>query len=33
MLFPGVITTGLESWSTDADSLGFFRQRIWGTHT
>ncbi|TIC14432.1 phospholipid/diacylglycerol acyltransferase [Wallemia mellicola] len=33
MLFPGVITTGLESWSTDADSLSFFRQRIWGTHT
>ncbi|TIB00860.1 hypothetical protein E3P96_02543 [Wallemia ichthyophaga] len=33
MLFPGVITTGLESWSTDAGSLASFRQRIWGTHT
>ncbi|KAJ7502907.1 phospholipid:diacylglycerol acyltransferase [Mycena galericulata] len=30
VLIPGVISTGLESWSTDPDYRAFFRQKLWG---
>ncbi|KAJ7129012.1 phospholipid:diacylglycerol acyltransferase [Mycena crocata] len=30
VLIPGIISTGLESWSTDADYRAFFRQKLWG---
>ncbi|KAJ7729512.1 phospholipid:diacylglycerol acyltransferase [Mycena maculata] len=30
VLIPGVISTGLESWSTDPDYRPFFRQKLWG---
>ncbi|KAJ6593573.1 phospholipid:diacylglycerol acyltransferase [Mycena capillaripes] len=30
VLIPGIISTGLESWSTDPDYRAFFRQKLWG---
>ncbi|KAF8653345.1 hypothetical protein AX16_004045 [Volvariella volvacea WC 439] len=30
VLIPGVISTGLESWSTSPDYRAFFRQKLWG---
>ncbi|CEH17644.1 phospholipid:diacylglycerol acyltransferase [Ceraceosorus bombacis] len=33
VLLPGVISTGLESWTTDEISAGFFRKRLWGSAT
>jgi phospholipid:diacylglycerol acyltransferase len=29
ILVPGIISTGLESWSTDTVARGFFRKRLW----
>ncbi|KAL6721198.1 phospholipid:diacylglycerol acyltransferase [Lecanora helva] len=31
IMVPGVISTGLESWSTEADSRQYFRKRLWGS--
>lgn len=31
IMVPGVISTGLESWTTDEASRPFFRKRIWGS--
>ncbi|EPQ28859.1 uncharacterized protein PFL1_03662 [Pseudozyma flocculosa PF-1] len=33
ILIPGIISTGLESWTTDEASAGNFRKRLWGTTT
>jgi phospholipid:diacylglycerol acyltransferase len=33
ILVPGIVSTGLESWSTDPVSRPFFRKRLWGTST
>lgn len=33
ILVPGIISTGLESWTTDEVSSGFFRKRLWGSAT
>ncbi|KAN0063168.1 phospholipid:diacylglycerol acyltransferase [Thecaphora frezii] len=33
ILIPGIISTGLESWTTDEASSGNFRKRLWGTTT
>ncbi|PWN51913.1 LACT-domain-containing protein, partial [Violaceomyces palustris] len=33
ILLPGIISTGLESWTTDPESSGYFRKRLWGTTT
>ncbi|KAJ1902053.1 phospholipid:diacylglycerol acyltransferase [Kickxella alabastrina] len=33
ILVPGIISTGLESWSTANCSKPYFRQRLWGTTT
>lgn len=33
ILVPGIVSTGLESWSTDGVARGFFRKRLWGTST
>lgn len=33
VLVPGIISTGLESWSTGENEQGNFRQRLWGTST
>ncbi|TFK75464.1 phospholipid:diacylglycerol acyltransferase [Pluteus cervinus] len=30
ILIPGVVSTGLESWSTSPDYRAFFRQKLWG---
>ncbi|KAF8070434.1 Lecithin:cholesterol acyltransferase-domain-containing protein [Lyophyllum atratum] len=30
VLIPGVISTGLESWSTSPDYRAFFREKLWG---
>ncbi|GJE91506.1 LACT-domain-containing protein [Phanerochaete sordida] len=30
ILIPGIISTGLESWSTSPEYRAFFRQRVWG---
>ncbi|TFK44430.1 Lecithin:cholesterol acyltransferase-domain-containing protein [Crucibulum laeve] len=30
ILIPGVVSTGLESWSTTPDYRPFFRQKMWG---
>ncbi|KAF7321540.1 Phospholipid:diacylglycerol acyltransferase [Mycena kentingensis (nom. inval.)] len=30
VLIPGIISTSLESWSTEPDARAFFRQRLWG---
>jgi phospholipid:diacylglycerol acyltransferase len=29
VLIPGIVSTGLESWSTETQSRGFFRKRVW----
>ncbi|KAI9787579.1 MAG: hypothetical protein M1839_000110 [Geoglossum umbratile] len=31
VMIPGVISTGLESWGTDAKSRPHFRKRLWGS--
>jgi len=33
IIIPGVISTGLESWSTTADARAYFRKRLWGSWT
>ncbi|KAJ2160755.1 phospholipid:diacylglycerol acyltransferase [Coemansia sp. RSA 552] len=33
VLVPGIISSGLESWSTANCSRPYFRQRLWGTST
>ncbi|KAJ2745660.1 phospholipid:diacylglycerol acyltransferase [Coemansia sp. BCRC 34301] len=33
ILIPGIISSGLESWSTANCSRPYFRQRLWGTST
>ncbi|KAJ1798153.1 phospholipid:diacylglycerol acyltransferase [Coemansia sp. RSA 2399] len=33
ILIPGIISSGLESWSTGNCSRPYFRQRLWGTST
>lgn len=33
ILIPGIVSTGLESWSTDERSASYFRKRLWGTTT
>ncbi|KAI8318867.1 Lecithin:cholesterol acyltransferase [Martensiomyces pterosporus] len=33
ILVPGIISSGLESWSTGNCSKPYFRQRLWGTST
>ncbi|WVR06842.1 hypothetical protein IAU60_003878 [Kwoniella sp. DSM 27419] len=33
VLIPGIVSTGLESWSTGTVSKQFFRKRLWGTST
>ncbi|KAJ7690718.1 phospholipid:diacylglycerol acyltransferase [Mycena rosella] len=30
VLIPGIISTALESWSTEPEYRGFFRQKMWG---
>ncbi|KAH9895210.1 phospholipid:diacylglycerol acyltransferase [Cubamyces lactineus] len=30
VLIPGIISTGLESWSTSPDYRAFFRKKVWG---
>lgn len=31
IMIPGVISTGLESWSTTEDARSYFRKRLWGS--
>ncbi|KAJ9099878.1 hypothetical protein QFC21_003883 [Naganishia friedmannii] len=33
ILIPGIVSTGLESWSTSEENKSFFRKRLWGTST
>ncbi|KIW05492.1 uncharacterized protein PV09_03376 [Verruconis gallopava] len=33
IMIPGVISTGLESWSTEEDARSYFRKRLWGSWT
>jgi len=33
ILMPGIVSTGLESWSTDPSVRSWFRNRLWGTST
>jgi phospholipid:diacylglycerol acyltransferase len=33
VMIPGVISTGLESWSTTNRSRPYFRKRLWGSWT
>ncbi|WRT66574.1 uncharacterized protein IL334_003533 [Kwoniella shivajii] len=33
ILIPGIVSTGLESWGTEAIARPFFRKRLWGTST
>ncbi|KAF2198495.1 LACT-domain-containing protein [Delitschia confertaspora ATCC 74209] len=33
IMIPGVISTGLESWGTEQESLQYFRKRLWGSWT
>ncbi|CAG8496425.1 5614_t:CDS:10 [Ambispora gerdemannii] len=33
ILIPGIVSTGLESWSTSNCSQKYFRRRMWGTTT
>ncbi|OCF30537.1 phospholipid:diacylglycerol acyltransferase [Kwoniella heveanensis BCC8398] len=33
VLIPGIVSTGLESWSTESVARQFFRKRLWGTST
>lgn len=30
ILIPGIISSGLESWSTDAEQASYFREKLWG---
>ncbi|KAG1740885.1 Lecithin:cholesterol acyltransferase-domain-containing protein [Suillus paluster] len=30
VLVPGIVSTGLESWSTSPDHRAFFREKLWG---
>ncbi|KAI0262571.1 phospholipid:diacylglycerol acyltransferase [Gloeopeniophorella convolvens] len=30
VLIPGIVSTGLESWSTSPEYRAFFRQKVWG---
>lgn len=31
VLIPGIISTGLESWTTSEDESSYFRKRLWGS--
>lgn len=31
IMIPGVISTGLESWGTERESIQYFRKRLWGS--
>lgn len=31
IIIPGIISSGLESWSTSAEAAPFFRKRIWAS--
>ncbi|EJT96683.1 phospholipid/diacylglycerol acyltransferase [Dacryopinax primogenitus] len=33
IMVPGIVSTGLESWSTSEEARTFFRKRLWGTTT
>jgi phospholipid:diacylglycerol acyltransferase len=33
IMIPGVISTGLESWSTEESARQYFRKRLWGSWT
>ncbi|KAG8987079.1 hypothetical protein FRB90_003616, partial [Tulasnella sp. 427] len=33
ILIPGIVSTGLESWSTSPEYRQYFRKRLWGTTT
>lgn len=33
VLMPGVISTGLESWTTSEEQASYFRKRLWGSST
>ncbi|KAF9509769.1 hypothetical protein BS47DRAFT_1320107 [Hydnum rufescens UP504] len=33
VLIPGIVSTGLESWSTSPEYRSYFRKRLWGTTT
>lgn len=33
ILIPGIISSGLESWSTKPEAAPFFRKRIWASTT
>lgn len=33
ILIPGIVSTGLESWSTSEENKSWFRKRLWGTST
>ncbi|CAE6472572.1 unnamed protein product [Rhizoctonia solani] len=33
ILIPGIVSTGLESWSTSPEYRAYFRKRLWGTTT
>lgn len=33
ILLPGIVSTGLESWSTEPVARPLFRSRLWGTST
>ncbi|CAE6353271.1 unnamed protein product [Rhizoctonia solani] len=33
ILVPGIVSTGLESWTTSPDYRSYFRKRLWGTTT
>lgn len=31
ILMPGIVSTGLESWTTSEDEAAYFRKRLWGS--
>ncbi|KAF8608141.1 LACT-domain-containing protein [Ceratobasidium sp. AG-I] len=33
ILIPGIVSTGLESWTTSPEYRAYFRKRLWGTTT
>ncbi|CAE7128382.1 unnamed protein product [Rhizoctonia solani] len=33
ILIPGIVSTGLESWTTSPEYKSYFRKRLWGTTT
>ncbi|WFD32802.1 phospholipid:diacylglycerol acyltransferase [Malassezia sp. CBS 17886] len=33
VLLPGIVSTGLESWTTSGKEGGYFRKRLWGSTT